>query len=571
MKGENGASILEQSAEYRKTIDPVGPQMTGAISNSQPAGFAVADLGVDLDWRLLRLLNLFRMFSAGLFITIYFSTTAPRPFGVHHPNLFIWTSIVFFSFGILSSFTIFSRQPRLTLQIYFQLTADMLAIILLTHASGGLSSGLGSLLFIPIAAGSFLLVPQMAILFAAIAALAVLGENFYLQLEGLGSTAGYSNGGILGAIFFAMTLVGTRLAQKVRESEALAIRRGVDLQNLSQLNDYIIQHLQTGVVVIDHEGTLRQMNTSAAHFLGIPELSTGRKAAKVSEQLANLITAWQKDPLESPASFNAANNKFVIIPTVARLGPSSRQGLLIFLEDSHIAGEQMQQMKLAALGRLTASIAHEIRNPIGAISHASQLLAEYELAGAEERRFMEIIDTNTNRVNQIIENILQLSKRDDAKPEELELKPWLEDFIRDFQDSNSLPHDSIITDYGSEDACVRMDPSHLHQVMWNLLENASKYAGLNAKGKLVRIESLASMDSGRVQLTVEDFGPGIDPEMSAHLFEPFYTGSRKGTGLGLFIARELCECNFATLTYTLGKKQGSCFNILFAHPDRWLT
>ncbi|MCG8434639.1 MAG: ATPase, partial [Gammaproteobacteria bacterium] len=363
--------------------------------------------GSGLNWRLLRLLNLFRTIAAGVFTTLYMTGNATGQLGSTHPALFVWTGIVYFTFAVISSFSIRSRQPPLIVQAYLQLAADITAITLMTHASAGLVSGFASLMFVPIAVGSFLLNRRMSILFAAIAALALLGEHFYALLEGFGTGSGYTMAGIHGMIFFATAMTGGFLGQMIRESEALAKRRGVDLQNLSQLNDYIIQHFRTGVVVVDHDDRLRQMNAAAASYLGIPTLATGRRVADVSAQLATLVSTWRRNPYEQPPSFKSVASDAVIVPRCQGLGSSDQSGLLVFLEDSQIVTEEMQQMKLAALGRLTASIAHEIRNPIGAVSHANQLLAESQKLDVHDKRFVQIIRTQTERVNTIVENILE--------------------------------------------------------------------------------------------------------------------------------------------------------------------
>lgn len=524
-----------------------------------------------LHWRLLRLLNLFRIGVAGLLLTLDFTGRIPELFGSHAPRLFLWTIIVYLVFGLLSGATLSKRQLPLTLQSHIQLAADVAAIVLLTYASGGMASGLGSLLFVTVATGSFVLHSRLAILLAAVASLGMLGVQFLGILEGYASETGYTQAALLGAIFFATALAGSRLASRVRESEALAIRRGVDLQNVSQLNDYIIQHLQTGIVVLDEDGTLRQLNAAAAQYLGISIRSRGRSASEASPRLVAMLESWIKDRSEQPPSFKAADGRSVIIPRITRVGSRTRGGLLVFLEDAQLAAEKVQQMKLAALGRLTASIAHEIRNPLSAVSHANQLLGESERLGSEEQRLVKIIDDQTSRVNIIIENVLQLSRRDATRPERLDLEDWLNEFAVEFTVNRALPQGTLRVILPEGPVAALVDPRHLHQIIWNLVENAIRHAGAGINGSSVELRAGQHPVSQQTYLEIEDQGTGIDPEIADNIFEPFYTNNPKGTGLGLFIARELCEVNRATLTYSPGPEGGSCFRVTFADPERWVT
>jgi two-component system sensor histidine kinase PilS (NtrC family) len=230
--------------------------------------------------------------------------------------------------------------------------------------------------------------------------------------------------------------------------------------------------------------------------------------------------------------------------------------------------ERVQQSKLAALGRLSASIAHEIRNPVGAMSHAGQLLAESPQIGPDERRLTDIIRNNSERVSTIINNVLQLSRREATRFERLTLEDWLEDFVEEFSETMQVPMSRLGVRVDAQNLEVRIDPSHLHQVVWNLCDNALKHApGTNDVAVEIRVGRL--IPSGRPYLEVSDRGPGIDPQFVERIFEPFFTGGKGGTGLGLFIARELCQLNRAVLLYAARIGGGSTFRIVFSDPQRW--
>jgi two-component system, NtrC family, sensor histidine kinase PilS len=270
----------------------------------------------------------------------------------------------------------------------------------------------------------------------------------------------------------------------------------------------------------------------------------------------------------TPSSFVAADGGRLIQPHFAPLGASAPGPTLIFLEDTSLLAERVQQSKLAALGRLSASIAHEIRNPVGAMSHAGQLLAESPNMGSEDRRLTDIIRKNSERVSTIINNVLQLSRRESTKPARLMLGDWLEDFLAEFSQTMQVPIAELGVHEQSDELEVRFDPGHLHQVVWNLSDNAIKYGeprdGIKVEIKLGRLNP-----STRPYLEVADRGTGIEPESSDRIFEPFFTGRKGGTGLGLFIARELCQLNRAILLYEPRAGGGSLFRVVFSDPQRW--
>ncbi|HEY1992519.1 MAG TPA: HAMP domain-containing sensor histidine kinase [Gammaproteobacteria bacterium] len=522
-------------------------------------------------WRLLNVVNLFRMVVGGLVVALYFSARTPRILGDVYPGLFLWTGLMYACFGALATFTVRAQRPGLVLQTYTQLAADIAAVILLMHASGGAASGLGSLLFITISINSVLLSRRMSVAFAAVAALAILGEQSLSILYGTGEQGGYAQAGIIGVILFAAALGGQYVGSRLRESEALAEKRGLDLADLSEINEYVIQHMRSGVLVVDEQDRIRMLNSAAAESLHVApdsRMLLGEPAPRLQGELA----AWRRGESPRPATVVSPYGR-PLIPRFAGIGRSRSGGVLIFLEDASAIAEQVRQTKLATLGRLTASIAHEIRNPLSAVSHANQLLAESPKLEGGDKRLIEIIDEHAGRMERIVENILQLSRRDNTRAEELDVTAWLKDFIAEFRDRHGLPPDAVPLDAEFRQLPrMRVDPTQLHQIVWNLSENALHHGRRGPEGEPrveYRIGPLAAQGSG--YLEVLDRGPGVTPEIAEHIFEPFYTSDPRGTGLGLFIARELCECNRAHLSYAPRPQGGSCFRIEFGAPEGWLT
>ena len=539
-------------------------QVLTSVEDPAPQGNALA-------WRLLSILNLFRMVVGGLVITLFFSDRSPRLLGDVVPGLVLWTGIMYFSFSALASFTVRAQRPGVELQTYTLLAGDITVVALLMHSSGGAASGLGSLLFITIAINSVLLTRRMSIAFAAIATIMVLGEQTLAIVYGTAEQTGYTQAGIIGIILFAAALGGSFVGHRLRESEALAEQRGLDLANLSEINDYVIQHMRSGVLVVDEADHIRMLNSAAATTLNLSP--DGRRSlTDAAPRLKGELHAWRRGDQRRPSAFVSPEGR-PLIPHFTSIGRNRAGGALIFLEDASTMAEQVRQMKLATLGRLTASIAHEIRNPLAAVSHANQLLAESPQIEGQDRRLTEIISEHAKRMERIVENIMQLSRRDNTRAEELDMVTWLKDFLDEFRDRHSLAAQALLLRIESESMPrMRVDPTHLHQILWNLSENALRYgANPDSGGTLIeyRVGPLPSPGGG--YLEVLDRGPGVSPDMADHIFEPFYTSDPRGTGLGLFISRELCECNRARLSYTPRPKGGSCFRIEFGAQEGWLT
>jgi two-component system sensor histidine kinase PilS (NtrC family) len=385
------------------------------------------------------------------------------------------------------------------------------------------------------------------------------------------TSAQYLPVGILGAATFVIAAVVQLLRTRIIETEALAAQRGLDLRNLVELNEYIIQHLRESIVVVDGEERIRLINGSAAKHLRSGARAADETLRAVSPPLAEQLATWRAQAFgaEQVAPFSSADGSTNILPHFAPLGGDRTGGVVIFLEDTSLIAERVQQAKLAALGRLSASIAHEIRNPLGAMSHAGQLLAESPGIGQEGQRLTDIIRVNARRVSQIVESVLALSRRKQARPERLQLLPWLEDFAREFVQTLELYEGAVAVNAVSRDIDAEMDPTHLHQIVWNLCDNAVKYASATAGAIAVELSCGYLETSGRPYLEVADRGPGIEPANVDEIFEPFFTGQPGGTGLGLYISRELAERNGATLRYYARPGGGSLFRVVFADPGRW--
>jgi two-component system sensor histidine kinase PilS (NtrC family) len=521
-----------------------------------------------LNWRVLGLLNLYRVLVPLVLLGLY-SLGGARGIAVNYPQIFFGAAIAYLCFGLGSVILVRRRLASVRIQTILQASVDLSMLLLLVHACGGVASGLGLLFLVPVGSLAFLLRPRSALFLAAVAAMAVLADTIWQQFSGHTDITAYATAGLLGAVLFTIAAAASFVASRMRESEDLVRQKDVDLANLAELSQYIVQHLRESLLVVDAADRIRLINESAAEILGDDHAVPGALVGEVSPRLLYSLSTWRTSDRDesAPSSFVAADGARVIQPHFAPLGASPGP-TLIFLEDTSLMAERVQQGKLAALGRLSASIAHEIRNPVGAMSHAGQLLAESPNIGPDERRLTDIIRNNSERVSTIINNVLQLSRREATDPVRLTLGDWIEEFFGEFCETMQVPRSHIDFFEEARDLEVRFDPSHLHQVVWNLCDNAIKYGeargGFSFDIKLGRLNP-----SNRPFLEVADRGPGIERNAVDRIFEPFFTGRKGGTGLGLFIARELCQLNSAILLYEPRGGDGSVFRIVFSDPQRW--
>ncbi len=535
--------------------------MSEIAVNAPSIGISFGDTA---EWKPLRYFILYRLALSGLLLVLYVWGIAPLPVGSYDSELFGYAAGGYLLFSVLAATACHLRSPSYDAQVVLQVFADIVAITLLMHASGGVTSGLGMLLLVAIAGGSALTQGRIAILFAAMASIAVLTQQIFVWLTSPFPITNYTHAGILGASLFATAYIAHVSAMRIRMSEALAARREVDLANLSQLNEHIISRMQAGILVADAHNRIRLVNESARHMLGLESRDEGARVENLVPKLAGLLQTWRDDRSRPSHLFQNDGTQMKLICSFAGIGQDGADGVLVFIEDASALTQQAQQLKLASLGRMAASIAHEIRNPLGAISHAGQLLSESSGLEEGDRRLTEMIRENSIRMNSIIENVLRISRGKPAKPELLSLKEWLTEFAENFVAANEISRGNLEVFVEPEDVAVRVDPSQLHQVVWNLCEN-----GINHSSGAPRIELRAGISASteRPYLDVRDNGGGIPEDEVEQIFEPFFTTRDDGSGLGLYIARELCEGNKAALNF-VPTDSGTCFRISFSDPRR---
>jgi two-component system sensor histidine kinase PilS (NtrC family) len=412
------------------------------------------------------------------------------------------------------------------------------------------------------------------LLVAALATLGVLGQQIVAQIYSLAPISDYPLAGITGVVIFVLALSVWPVSNRLRENEVLVRQQEVDLANLAELSQYIVQHLRESILVVDPTDCIRLINESAAQALGDRAAVPGALLGEVSAPLLYRLATWRRglgsgENVDSPGPMTSADGSALIEPHFAPLGSGNPAPVLIFLEDTGVLAARVQQTKLAALGRLSASIAHEIRNPVGAMSHAAQLLDEAPQLTDEERRLTEIVRNNARRVSSIVESVLGLSRRAAPQQQSIDLAPWCQRLCQEFSATMQCAPERLHIEALVPDLTVRFDPGQLQQIVWNLCQNALVHGSDGNATAPIDMRYGRMSANARPFLEICDRGAGITPEDSERIFEPFFTRGARGTGLGLFLARELAEINDATLLYTPREGGGSVFRLVFPDPQRW--
>ncbi|MEM6545579.1 MAG: HAMP domain-containing sensor histidine kinase, partial [Pseudomonadota bacterium] len=307
----------------------------------------------------------------------------------------------------------------------------------------------------------------------------------------------------------------------------------------------------------------RVMNAAAGKLLDPTRpviLEQGRAIEDYSDELARRLRGFRTTARQDDTPFQARAEGAEIVVRFSVLEAGENNQLLGFIEDYRPVAAYAQSLKLSSLGRLAGSIAHEIRNPLGAISHATQLLQESETLGSGDKRMIDMVLTNSQRVNEIVESVLQISRREPPAPERLVMADWLLEYRQLYIETREHPG-ALFLEYLDPQAIIRFDPEHLQRVMGNLLDNAMRHSK-DATGE-GRAEVRVRVDRRQQQCVIDvyDDGQGVASGDVGRLFEPFFTKSDHGSGLGLYLCRELCELNQARIAYAPTSEGRSRFQI----------
>src|SRR5574343_1889701 len=496
----------------------------------------------EANWRPFQYLNLYRLVLASLvFLALLFPHDWTARLNLL-PSFGMFSLIGGYAVATLGALLLATHwQHRFNAQLSAQVAVDIAFVCSLMMQAGGVGSGLSVLLIVSLAAASLVGRGRLVLFYAAVATVAVLSMQAYGIVVDRFEYSSIVQAGLISAGFFATAILARLLGQRVMANEELARRRGIALANQIVISLRVIERMQDGVLILSKEGVVNRSNPVAQGMLGLPSSDAPISLAAVARDLDDALLAWRQG--EGADSFEFIGSEGRSLRARFEATSSSDGEALVFLEDVSRIREQAQQLKLASLGRLTDSIAHEIRNPLSAIGHAGELLRE-ERRGYMQERLLRILNDNVIRLDRIVKDILELGRQNRAEPELLPTAEFCSNFLEQFVSGEGLP-EGVVKFVVIDAAPICFDRSHLHQVLWNLVSNALRHS-TGGRGA-VRVVLQSGAGDGRVELHVIDDGPGIPESVREQVFEPFFTTHTKGTGLGLFIARELCATNGASL------------------------
>lgn len=531
-----------------------------------PAGMSPSR--ADTVWRSLTIFCRYRIVVAVILALFYWGMQRQSFFEPTHLPLAIGSLAFLFvsAAGLAAAAQL--RLPTPNMHLTLQVMVDVSAITLLMFAAGGVKSGLGLLLLVSTASSSLVSRGRIAFFHAALAALAILIEQSWRFLALDAVVAEFVQAGLLAGSYFLIAGLSYTLAKYAEGAERVAAERGVDLANLAQINELVIRDMLDGFIVVDETGRIRQRNAQGERLVGSRRGALNGALADCAPELGRLLEAWRAGRLQGSVPYRDPITQHEVQVRFVRIGAQRTTGsatpTVIFVEDAGRIRAQAQQLKLAALGRLTASIAHEIRNPLSSINHAAELLQEdFEKQPVREAdaRLLTIIRDNAFRLDRMVQEVLYLSRRDRTHGEAIDLDAYLKNFVAGFCGNEKIAAEAIALDVPAG-MSTYMDKSHLDQILWNLTRNAIGHAGGDAGSVRILVQPAATPQY--VLLEVTDSGAGVPHEAVAHLFEPFFTTRASGTGLGLYIARELADVNGARLEYAghgVKAPGGACFRL----------
>ena len=480
-----------------------------------------------LEKKNLRYLNLFRVFIA-LFFYVLANNQQVIDFytqGEFHllvkplANAYILLSLLMMTITLTGEHRLVAKLSK------YVLYADLFVMIYFAFGTNGFEQGLALLPVLVIGSAAMMHRKSWNILLAPVIASGLLwGLPNHMDFSNQDLVTDSSR--LLHALgYFAIALLGMRQSISYSSTLELYKNQRKTISGLEDMNQIIIEKLTNGVIVYQADYVILHANQSAKKLLGVDDLIF------IPDEIINYLESNKDGEV-----YQAANGNDLYLRK-ASVNEEKNFGVL-FIEDSSFLKKAAQQLNLASLGKLSSSIAHEIRNPLAAISTAAELLVESEHLKKQDREISEIIVNQTRRANYIIEDILEMSKRKTAKPEMLNISELLSQAKAQLV-QQGLADGKDIQIVASNQATIQFDPDHIKQVIWNLASNGIKHGETKQLQMIVRNNVLDFKNAGEA----------FEENKVKNLFEPFFTTHNRGTGLGLHICRQLCHDNHATLDY----------------------
>lgn len=539
--------------------DPLWPPILAAPSagnHGLSLSTASARPAQDYQKRELYLFALYRVLEAGLLVLLVFGPVAKLQPEEGHEALVAGVSITYFAIALLLLMQA-RKAKTLTGPTLVGVGIDIVVATLVAHAVPSAGSGVALMLLFNVGSASLLLSLRMGLAIAALASMGLASAYLWTLLIEQQQPRPLAELMMFTVSFLAIATLTHQLRVQMRATEALAERRGAEAIRLAEINELIIRRMRTGVLLVDREAHIRLANEAAMLLLGEGAAGT-RRLAEAAPELALRLSEWLRSGLGNDTPLRLGGDQFEVVPRFARLLANS-DNTLIFLDDTSLVSRRAESLTLAAMGRFSASLAHEIRNPLAAISYAAQLLEESRDLPDGDRRMVQIIHQQCMRTNSIVESVLGLARRERATAEHIDLVGFLRNFIEEFRQSVPDETDNITLAAPQPMVPALVDPKHLHQIVTAMVQNARRHGHLPGEPARITLHAYRLDDAPVIDII--DRGPGIAEAVVPQLFRPFFTTSEHGTGLGLYIARELCRANGASLDYVPVPGGGCCFRI----------
>ena len=493
----------------------------------------------------------YRLIIAVSLILIYLLTAEQLSADYDYPFLYFYTLVCYITINVFQLFLLKIIPLQTTKQLIFIFLVDVICLAVITFSAGGPNLQLSMLYVIIIFSSALLLKAQLSLIVTLFAVIMVIYQRFignffdYNNLNHLGNSA------LLAFLFFVVYAIGRIAVQRFKILETLTFHQSIEIHQLQNINRYILEQIEDGYLVLDESNHIVLTNPAANNLLGI--------YLPVSPERTPLVK-WQPDLFElikfsdledgEEFSFESQQSPYTVHIRVKHLMVPEQALVLLILKDALKLNQQVQQLKLAALGQLSASIAHEIRNPLAAIVQANELVKDSD--PHQQAMLSRMISKQAHRIDLIVQDTLDMARNKPTEAQVIHLKEFLESLCsEDLADVKHLIEIKI-----PEPASILFDEKQLRQVMINLIRNALRHNAQDAPYIAVEVR----VNEGRTFIEVIDFGSGVAKGDISELFKPFFSTEKKGTGLGLYLSHTLCEANHTKLTY-VERQQGACFRI----------
>ena len=509
--------------------------------------------------RILAYLGAYRLVIAALLLAGNFASLTDKPFASTGTAI---AALLLLGYLLLASFELFiSRRPQANAHRLARhaLLADILWLSALLFALGGLNSGVGILLAFGSAMAGMLLSLRFALFIAAVASISMIAQAALTPAESGTAVDEILRAGLYGATAMIFCYLSHLLAFWARDYRLIAEKQETRIADLTELNEVIIRNMGTGIIAVDHNRRIKLMNEYAWFLMGSPKVRE-LLLADISPRLDRSLEKWLVEPHAEMKSVVLETSQAQVVPAFVSMPGEDGQGALMFLNDESVISRRALELSANSLAKLSGSIAHEIRNPLSAVTHAAQLLDESPTITLNDMRLTNIILDQSKRMNGIVENILQLSRQEQSRPESVELNAFLKSLAEEFKTTQTAKNLDFHLFIEVGKTYVVFDKSQLHQALWKLLDNTVHHASVKRSPR-AELSMRKDESAGYCVITVEDNGPGIPVSRIQDIFEPFYTTRKEGSGLGLYIARQLCEANQGELTVDSKPGIGTAFHI----------